>query len=398
MNTFKNIKELISILYREEKLLSEMFSKRKLLHYKKSYALDIVDNDESKINSLLELSVLRESDNCLEIDDVFLDFFEKILEVNEEINVSFIDENIREIKERIIYYLEVNNEKQKNNHLKFIKKTFRKIGNITLRNVIDIRRNIENTFKNEPNYKVKKLKLKSLDEKRNAIKKLIDKTLSLINTEELTFFEQAKDEELNQILIDLKYNLSDCAHNLIAIQKQLINYLNQIKHQGEFLEKLRKVKYLKDQFRIKSETDIQKILSLKNDVIFEKRISEPLNLSIDFLRDDENAFTIIKKIASKNLDKLHYKPLIADTISDEYLENSIEQEVMINLEEIRNEFVGTSDNLFNFILNYDFLKEVDFNERVTIFCQVASQFELELKFENEYQQNNGIEYALIYPK
>ncbi len=71
---------------------------------------------------------------------------------------------------------------------------------------------------------------------------------------------------------------------------------------------------------------------------------------------------------------------------------------MINLEEIRNEFVGTSDNLFNFILNYDFLKEVDFNERVTIFCQVASQFELELKFENEYQKNNGIEYALIYPK
>ncbi|WP_262886455.1 hypothetical protein [Tenacibaculum finnmarkense] len=43
MNTFKNIKELVSILYREEKLLSEMFSKRKLLHYKKSYALDIVE-------------------------------------------------------------------------------------------------------------------------------------------------------------------------------------------------------------------------------------------------------------------------------------------------------------------------------------------------------------------
>ncbi|WP_370408588.1 hypothetical protein [Tenacibaculum dicentrarchi] len=251
MNTFKNIKELVSILYREEKLLSEMFSKRKLLHYKKSYALDIVDNDESKINSLLELSVLRENDNCLEIDDVFLDFFEKILEVNEEINVSFIDENITEIKERIIYYLEVKNEKQKNNHLKFIKKTFRKIGNITLRNVIDIRRNIENTFKNEPNYKVKKLKLKSLDEKRDTIKKLIDKTLSLINTEEITFFEQAKDEELNQILIDLKYNLSDCSHNLIAIQKQIINFLNQIKHQGEFLEKLRKIKYLKDQLNRK---------------------------------------------------------------------------------------------------------------------------------------------------
>ena len=52
---------------------------------------------------------------------------------------------------------------------------------------------------------------------------------------------------------------------------------------------------------------------------------------------------------------------------------------MINLEEVRNRFVATSDNLFNFILNYDFLKEVDFNERVTIFCQIISQFEEELE-------------------
>jgi hypothetical protein len=43
---------------------------------------------------------------------------------------------------------------------------------------------------------------------------------------------------------------------------------------------------------------------------------------------------------------------------------------MINLEEVKNRFIATSDNLFNFIVRYDFLKEVDFNERVTIYCQV----------------------------
>ena len=36
-------------------------------------------------------------------------------------------------------------------------------------------------------------------------------------------------------------------------------------------------------------------------------------------------------------------------ISNEYLENNIEEEVMINLEEVRNRFIATSDNLFNFI-------------------------------------------------
>lgn len=40
MNTFNDIKELLSTLKREEKLISEMFSKRKSLNYKLSYALE----------------------------------------------------------------------------------------------------------------------------------------------------------------------------------------------------------------------------------------------------------------------------------------------------------------------------------------------------------------------
>ena len=55
MKTFNNIKELVSTLYREEKLLSEMFTKRKSLNYKLSYALELVDHDEEKINSLKHL-------------------------------------------------------------------------------------------------------------------------------------------------------------------------------------------------------------------------------------------------------------------------------------------------------------------------------------------------------
>lgn len=398
MKTFNNIKELVSTLNREEKLLSEMFSKRKSLNYKLNYAIEMVDSNEDRINSLLQLSVIRENGGFLEIDDQFLEFFEQVLDVNEEINLSYINENIKSIKENINYYFNENNENRKYAYLKFIKKTFRKMGIVTLRSVVDLRRNIENTFKNESNYKNKQLKLEHLDQKRTIVKNLIIQTLALINNEELTFFKTATDEELNRIIKELKYSLSECTHNLIEIEKQIIDYLNQIKHQGKFIEKLRKLKYLKDQFRIESETDLKQILSQKNQVIFEKRVSEPINLSIGYLRDDETAFSIIQKVAKRNLDKLNYTPFIAENISDEYLENSIEEEVMINLEEIRNRFVATSDNLFNFIINYDFTKEVSFNERVTIFCQMASQFELEFNFENESQIENGIEYALVYPK
>lgn len=398
MKTFNNIKELVSTLNREEKLLSEMFEKRKSLNYKKDYALELVDSDEDRIEKLLQFSVIRENGRFLEIDDTFLEFFEQVLDVNEEINLSYINENIKNIKENIIYYLKENDEHRKYGYLKFIKKTFRKIGIVTLKSVVDIRRNIENTFKNEANYKIKQLKLENLDEKRMFVKDLINQTLSLITNEENTFFKTATDEEFNRIIKELKYTLSECTHNLIEIEKQIIDYLNQIKYQGKFIEKLRKLKYLKDQFRIISETDLKQILSTKNHVIFEKRITEPLNLSIDFLRDDENAFEIIKKVAKRNLDKLNYKPLIAESISDEFLENSIEEEIMINFDEVRNRFVATSDNLFNFVMNYDFLKEVSFDERVTIFCQIASQYEQEFKFEQKYETSNNIEYVLIYPK
>jgi hypothetical protein len=42
-----------------------------------------------------------------------------------------------------------------------------------------------------------------------------------------------------------------------------------------------------------------------------------------------NAFSSIKKIAKKNLDRINFKPLLAESISDELLENSVEEETMI---------------------------------------------------------------------
>ena len=398
MNTFNDIRELVSALKREERLISEMFTKRKSLNYKLSYALELVENDEDRIEFLLQRSVIRANGGFIEIDDQFLEFFEQVLDVNEEINLSYINENISIIKENITYYLNETNENRKYTYLRLIKKTFRKMGIITLRSVVDLRRNIENTFKNESNYKNKKLKLENLDDKRTTVNNLIKQILILINEEELTFFKTATDEELAQIITDLKYSIRECSHNLIEIEKQIIDYLNQIKYQGEFLEKLRKLKYLKDHFLIEAETNIKQVLSKKNHVIFEVRVSEPLNLAIDFLRESEKAFLSIKKIAKKHSDRINFKPLLAESISNELLENSVEEEVMINLEELRNRFVATSNNLFDFIINYDFLKEVDFNERVTIYCQMASLYELELQIENDFQTNNGIEYAMVYPK
>ena len=73
-----------------------MIEKRKSLSYKYEYALEVMEGNEDVINLLLNKNIIRQSGNLLELDDQFLKFFEDIPEVNEEINASYINENIRQ--------------------------------------------------------------------------------------------------------------------------------------------------------------------------------------------------------------------------------------------------------------------------------------------------------------
>ena len=399
MNTFSNIKELITTLSREANLLSEMFKKRKSVkNFQYDYALDLVDNNDNRIKFLLDREVIRQNGNNLEIDDLFLQFFEQILNANEEINTSYINENIEKIRQNINYYLNETNEQRKYNYLREIKKTLRNVGNITLRNVVDLKRNIDNTFKNEPNYKNKKAKLYNLDNKRKDIVRLIEHTEILLSNDSITFFKSATDEELNRIIIQLKIQLHKCTHNLIEIEKQIIDFLNQIQYQNNVIEKLRQIKYLKDQFTLETSTDFKAVLYKNNAVIFEPNPSYPLKLSLGFLQSDADVYKSILKISKQIHSGVKISLPLAEKISDEYLNTQIEEEIQINLEEVKNGFVASSYNLLDFVSGYQYPKDVSFEDVVNIYCQLVSQFDTFFEITDKYQEKEDIEFATIYPK
>lgn len=138
-----------------------------------------MDYKEERIRKLVDSEVVRENGSFLELEDSYLQFFEQILEVNEEINISFVHEHITYLKDTISYFLQENNETQRYSYLRNIKRTLRNIAVTTLRNVIDLKRNVDNTFKSEPNYKIKKQKLVRLDEKREGIEALTGRQRNL---------------------------------------------------------------------------------------------------------------------------------------------------------------------------------------------------------------------------
>ncbi|SHE76004.1 hypothetical protein [Dysgonomonas macrotermitis] len=398
MNAFSNIKELLSVLARERTLLTEMFEKRKTFSYKYDYALELVEYDDSRIRFLIDYSVIRENGNFLEIDDQFIQFFEQILEVNEEINTSLIDSNIQHLKDNINYYFKENNEHRKYSYLRTIKSSLRKMGILTLRNVVDLKRNIDNTFKNEPNYKIKKAKLESLDKKRDNLSLFIQSIEKLINEEdEQTFFKTALDDELLHIIHHLKIQLNECNHNIISVQQQILEYLNQVQYQSRIVEKVRQLKYLKDQFTIRNDTDMERVLAANKNLIFEKRKFYPLKLSLDYLGNDE-VLESIRKANAKQHSKVKQKVSLAPALPSDLLKEETEIEIQINLEEVKNSFIASGNNLFNFVIRYPYEKELSFDEQVTVFCQLISLYEEEFEFTNDFSIMNEIEYAIVYPK
>jgi hypothetical protein len=395
MFAFNSIKELINTLSWSKDLLSEMFEKRKSFAYKYDHAVEVID--EAKLETLLELEVVRKNGPFLEIDDQFLQFFEQILEVNEEINTATIHENIRLLKQNINYYLQEGNASRKYAYLKAVKSVLRKIGQMTLRNIVDLNRNIDNTFKTEPTYKIKISKLENYDQKRKDIGLLIRQTEQLLDGEELTFFRTAPDEELGQIIIRLRLQLNEGRHNLIETQKQIIDFLNQVKYQSRVLEKLRQIKYLKDQFELKDRTDFVETLAGRNDVFFETRKTNRLKLSLDRLQGDE-VYVSLLKISRKMKSGVKLKQPVAEGIAEDYLETDTEHEIFINLEEVKNSFFASGDHLFNFLMCYRYPKSMTFEEKVTLYCQVVSMYDEDFEITDRYGQHEQIEYAIIYPR
>ena len=227
MSTFRSIEELVKSLDREKELLKEMFAKRKSLSFRYDYALEMTEYKEERIRYLIDYGVIRDTGDFLEMEDIYLKFFEDVLEVNEEINVSFVQDYLTRLNENIDYYLKENNEQRKYNYQREVKRCLKNIALTTVRNVMDLKRNMDNTYKNEPNYKIKKTKLVRLDEKRNNIALLIRKSEELIDYGQPVFFRVAMDVQMRNVVSDVKLQLNDSYHNLIEIQKQIIPYISE---------------------------------------------------------------------------------------------------------------------------------------------------------------------------
>ena len=173
------------------------------------------------------------------------------------------------LNENIDYYLKENNDTRKYKYLKEVRRCLQTIALATVRNVLDLKRNMDNTYKNEPNYEIKKTKLQRLSEKLKNISQLITESERVIDTDQPVFFSMAMDVQMKIVVNDVRLQLNESYHNLLEIERQIIQYLNMIDYQNRIFEKVKKLKYLKDQFRWEEATDISQVIATRNAVWME---------------------------------------------------------------------------------------------------------------------------------
>ena len=408
MYIFRSIHEIINTVAAARGLLTEMFEKRKILSFRYSDALALLKDDENRLKLLIEKEVIHQNGNFVEMDARFMDFFELLLEANEEINTAVIDENIEYLHELMDYYLKERIATRKASYVRNIKITFQKIARTTIRNIMNLQTSIDNAFKHEPTYQIKIAKLENLDKKRINIQQLIDTTENLILHEERQFFQQATDDELNRILLELRRELQLSAHSLIRAQQDIINYLNQIKSQVILVEKIRRVKYLQDQFELRAKSNLAEVLEREHSILLEGTAPSSFKLSINYLNTDE-ARPIILKVMKNLQHRETIRSNEAGAFSNEDLASQSMYQETISLEETVGNYIQAQteamwkdataqpEDLFSFLMRYPFRQEVSEEERTTLFCQIVSLYESQFRISEEFGIYKNYEYARIYP-
>ena len=79
------------------------------------------------------------------------------------------------------------------------------------------------------------------------------------------------------------------------------------------------------------------------------------------------------------------------------LEETVGDYIQAQTEAIWKDPTAEPEDLFSFLMRYSFRREVNEEERTTLFCQIVSLYESQFRITDEFGVYKNYEYARIYP-
>lgn len=397
MFAFNSIKDLISTLYKEREIVDFLFSKRKN-SVKYDNLLEFVNFEEEKLTTLIEKNILVQFGSTVDLNQDILDFLEKFTDSIEEINYEYTSGLIRILKENIQNWELEKRPNKQNEYLLKIKRNIGNVGKDVLRNVTTLRGSVEDVFATEKVFSIKKNKLQEYDNKRKNLDDLLEQIDAFFRESTWEYFiKMVQDDELNQIILKLDRDIIIARQNLIDITQKILDFINRIRQDSQIFKHIQKVKILKDQLLLAEKSNFIDVISKDNSLQFQNEIRFSTPLSLDYIQS-EDAYNILLRISYKLKKSINIDEKSSGVIRNEFLNGKDKNHYVVDTNKLKESFLSRGGDLFDFINNYNFEKEPSFEEKVTLFCKLASQFRDDFSISDTYTKIENIEYALITPK
>lgn len=396
-----NVREILSLLYHNRQVVEYLFGKKDTVTVNELLGRE--DFTPEQYQKLISFDLLYESQQIVSLNDAVVAMFEDFMEIG-EVTPGFINDYINELRRYIAYY----QEGRENRFLRSIKKYLKRIGIAISREIIKLQKNVDDTYKNESNYRIKLQKLEDYRSKRDTIITFIKETEDVIDKTR-NLFNLTNDLELYGIVSQLKYTLIENLDFLIEIQTDITDYINKIQFQLDVYKKAQRLKEIKDHGELHFKTNFREVV---NDVIaigFNGFKGPRTKVPIHYLYTDEG-YILCQKVAEKyKITRLMMRRM-ADKLPSNFKDQRVEAFIKLDTENLVDKFMKQKQNLFMYLMAYKFPKaigEISFEERITLFVEIAMEYEKLLDFRYrletyEYTSADGkqhrLRYTLILPR
>jgi hypothetical protein len=396
-----NVNDILSQLYQHRGVVEFLFANRENITVNELLSREDISSEH--LQKLKSLDLVYEYENIVSLNDAVVAMFEDFMEIG-EVTPGFINDYINELTRHIRFYQEAREMR----FLRSIKKYLKRINSTLTREIIKLQKNVDDTYKNESNYRIKLQKLEDYREKRDTIIEFIKKTSAVVE-ETRTLFSLTNDSELYGIVQALKVSLIENLDYLIEIQTDITDFINKIQFQLDVYVKVQRLKEIKDHGTLHFKTNFREIVTNVNTLRYNGVKSPKTKIAIDFLFTDDG-HVLCKRISEKyKLTRLMVRGL-ADRMTINFKEKGLEQQIKLDTEKLVERFIAqTKQNLFEYLMDYKFPKavgNVTFEDKLSLFVEIAMEYQntLDFKYRLQYydytDSNNApkrLGYTLIVP-
>ncbi len=353
---------------------------QELYHYESRPYSAFPNINVAKIDEAIQLEIIEHDnfDDELSLSADTEEYYRVRLGQNNETNIGYIGEKLNKLNGLLkAYNIRVKNGEDTSKDIKAIYKLLNQIPSILRQNLKALSSNSVFAFKNESNFEIKMMNLETC---RKEIKEL---SFALENVDKIVeenwnFFKTIKSVKINFAIGKIRRSSAELEKSFARLHGDIVSFINQSIKDGEFIEKMKKLKELKDNSILLMHTNIEEICKKDQPVL--RKIKEKKILPDDRVYDYID--TIQSILIARKHKVINSKEIVA--ISYDITQETSKSKILYDYPKLNREFLAQDNDLISFLQLCDIEKEKLLGMYVRLLKNYGSLYDLGQQTKENY--------------